>query len=415
MKEIKAENKLFNVFLLGDIKSEKNKIIQQYILNNNKEKRELEQENNINETDLTQSFEIHGETIKMKILEVPQLEQIFPSEQESSSQTHGILLFYSVADRDSFDKLKEIISKIIDMNKYEMPIVLVGNNSDESQRKVPYEEAKNFSEKYGLKYHETSKENNFVKMKDIFKDLGEQVLYQDILDKNKNNEKDKNIDTNKNKDNKDNKDKLSKTKSKTDIREKKTQLQKKREDEVREKRIKREKEMQLWYKKREREGIELKKKKAIEDKMKLIEKIKEDKIIQKQREKEVKEEFFNEKKEKYEKSKKEKEEGEKKNLLEKEKNKLLFEKKRKSEKENLKKLLLENEQNDKESIKQKKSKISSPQSSKSRQRKNFDTPNDQSFLNNTITDFYKSDKNSVNESQTRILKKNPTIEHFLKS
>ena len=151
MKETKTENKLFNVFLLGDIKSEKNKIIQQYILNNNKEKRELEQENNINETDLTQSFEIHGETIKMKILEVPQLEQIFPSEQESSPQTHGILLFYSVADRDSFDKLKEIISKIIDMNKYEMPIVLVGNNSEESQRKVPYEEAKNFSEKYGLK------------------------------------------------------------------------------------------------------------------------------------------------------------------------------------------------------------------------------------------------------------------------
>ena len=415
MKETKAENKLFNVFLLGDIKSEKNKIIQQYILSNNKENRELEQENNINETELTQSFEIHGETIKMKILEVPQLEQIFPSEQESSSQTHGILLFYSVADRDSFDKLKEIISKIIDMNKYEMPIVLVGNNSDESQRKVPYEEAKNFSEKYGLKYHETSKENNFVKMKDIFKDLGEQVLYQDILDKNKNNEKDKNIDTNKNKENKDNKDKLSKIKSKTDIREKKTQLQKKREDEVREKRIKREKEMQLWYKKREREGIELKKKKAIEDKMKLIEKIKEDKIIQKQREKEVKEEFFNEKKEKYEKSKKEKEEGEKKNLLEKEKNKLLFEKKRKSEKENLKKLLLENEQNDKESIKQKKSKISSPQSSKSRQRKNFDTSNEQSFLNNTVTDFYKRDKDSINESQTRILKKNPTIGNFLKS
>ena len=56
--------------------------------------------------------------------------------------------------------------------------------------------------------------------------------------------------------------------------------------------------MELWYKKREREGIELKKKKAMEDKMKLIEKIKEDKILQKQREKEVKEEFLSQNKEK---------------------------------------------------------------------------------------------------------------------
>ena len=342
MEETQSENKLFNIFLLGDIKSEKNKIIQQYILNNNEENIELEKENNKNESELTQSFEIHGETIRMKILEVSQIDQIFHSEKENSSQTHGILLFCNVSDRDSFDKLKEIISKIFDMNKYEIPIVLVGNNTNESQRKVSYEEAKNFSDNYGLKYYETSMENNFIKMKDIFRDLGEQVLYQDILDKNKNNEKELSIESYRNKDSKE-----IRTKPKVDI-EKKTLLQKKREEEVREKRMKREKEMELWYKKKEREGIELRKKKAIEDKIKLKEKIREDKIIRKQREKEVKEEFYNEKKEKYEKSKRDKEEGEKKNILEKEKNKLIFEKQRKNEKENLKKLLLENEQNDKE-------------------------------------------------------------------
>ena len=179
MEETQSENKLFNIFLLGDIKSEKNKIIQQYILNNNEENIELEKENNKNESELTQSFEIHGETIRMKILEVSQIDQIFHSEKENSSQTHGILLFCNVSDRDSFDKLKEIISKIFDMNKYEIPIVLVGNNTNESQRKVSYEEAKNFSDNYGLKYYETSMENNFIKMKDIFRDLGEQVLYQD--------------------------------------------------------------------------------------------------------------------------------------------------------------------------------------------------------------------------------------------
>ena len=397
MEETQSENKLFNIFLLGDIKSEKNKIIQQYILNNNEENIELEKENNKNESELTQSFEIHVETIRMKILEVSQIDQIFHSEKENSSQTHGILLFCNVSDRDSFDKLKEIISKIFDMNKYEIPIVLVGNNTNESQRKVSYEEAKNFSDNYGLKYYETSMENNFIKMKDIFRDLGEQVLYQDILDKNKNknNEKELSIESYRNKDSKE-----IRTKPKVDI-EKKTLLQKKREEEVREKRMKREKEMELWYKKKEREGIELRKKKAIEDKIKLKEKIREDKIIRKQREKEVKEEFYNEKKEKYEKSKRDKEEGEKKNILEKEKNKLIFEKQRKNEKENLKKLLLENEQNDKEYLKQKKSKILSPQSNKTRQKKNLDRENDQNFLFNTVTDFFKSDKRNKKESPTK--------------
>ena len=60
MEETQSENKLFNIFLLGDIKSEKNIIFQQNILNINKENTESEQENNRNESEITQSFEIRG-------------------------------------------------------------------------------------------------------------------------------------------------------------------------------------------------------------------------------------------------------------------------------------------------------------------------------------------------------------------
>ena len=393
MEQSKNEKKLFNVFLLGDIKSEKNKLIHQYILNNQQSK----PSNSENISELTQTFEIHGETITMKISEDLQTDQIFSSEK---GNTNGIILFYNVMDRESFDKLKQIILKIFNTNKYETPIVLVGTTSDNSERKITYEEAKNFSDNYGIKYHEISIENNCLNMKNVFNDLGEQVLYQDILDKEKSkkNEKEQNNEN----------IKEMKNKTKTDIKGKKTLLQKKREDEVRERRLKREKEMQLWYKKRERESIELKKKKAIEDKQKLIEKIKEDKIIQKQREKEVKEEFLNQNKEKYEKSKKEKEEGEKKNTLEKEKSKLLLEKKRKSEKENLKKQLLENEQNDKEYIKQKRSKIHSPQSGKTFQRRNYDPGNNQnSSIFKTISEFNNEEKSNLNE-----MKKNQTLTNF---
>ena len=78
MEESKKDNKLYNVFLLGDIKSDKNKLIQQYILNN-QQKTESSEEilKKENESEITQSFEIHGETIKMKILEDPKTVQIF--------------------------------------------------------------------------------------------------------------------------------------------------------------------------------------------------------------------------------------------------------------------------------------------------------------------------------------------------
>ena len=425
MEETKKENKLYNVFLLGDIKSEKKKILQHYIQNNSQYKNESEETNSENpekenQGELTQSFEIHGETIKMKILEDPQTEQIFSSETEISSQPNGILLFYNVNDKESFDKLKQIISKIIEMNKEEMPIVIVGNTSESDQngRNVSYEEAKNFADNYGLKYHETSIESNFINMTDVFKDLGEQVLYQDILETKAKKDPDKFKEIKSPEKENDNENTKSKTRSKSkgelsSRKEKKTMVQKKREDEIREKRLKREKEMQMWYKKKEREGIELRKKKAIEDKIKLKEKIKEDKLIQKQREKEVKEEYLNQNKEKYEKFKKEKEEGEKKSTLEKEKNKQLLEKKRKSEKENMKKLLLENELNDKEYLKKQRSKIHSPQSNpRSRQNKNLETNLDQS-INKTITDFKNNEKEYLNGSQ--VLKKNKTLANLFSS
>ena len=421
MEEPKKENRLFNVLLLGDITSDKKEILEHYILNNSQEKNQSEESNSENNqnnnSEMTQSIEIHGETIKMKILEDSETDQIFQSEEEISNQPQGLILFYSVTERESFDKLKKLITKLLEMNKEEMPIVIVGNISENSERKISYDEAKNLADKYGLKYHEISKENNCINMKDVFNDLGEQILYEDFSKKK---EKEKN---NINKHIKSPNMKLtdenikykSNSKSKGDSsysKEKKTLIQKRREEEVREKRKKREQEMQLWYKKREQESIELKKKKAIEDKIKLKEKIKEDKIIQKKREKEVKEEFLNQNKERYERTKKEKEEGEKKNTFEKEKNKKLLEQRRKSEKENIKKLMQENEQNEKEYLRKQREKINSPQTMrKSRQKKNLEASMDENMINKTISDF-KYSVESKNNNFPHALKKNKTIGNF---
>ena len=444
---INSEPKLFNIYFFGDEK-----------IFVNKEQKDLKKE-----------IEIHGEKINLNLLEHPDISIVSNEEKK----LNGILLFYNVNDTNSFNKLKETIEKLIDMNKYEMPLIVVGNNYNNQERKITYDEAKNFLDKYGIKYHEiNSGENVDINFQNIFNDLGEQVLYQEIIEKNneanldnnnsnekeiikesnentnkleeskennedknkeekgqneekeikeeKENEKEKNKILKKNKEKRAsfiNKPFKPKIKSETnDVKEKKTSAQIKREELVREKRLKREKEMQQWYKKKEYEGIEQKKKKEKENKLKFFEKLKEDKENQKKKEKEVKEEYSNQKKERYEKSKKIREEEEKKFNSEKEKNKTQLEQKLKSEKANIKKLLNQNEELEKKSIEQKRAKIFSPNSSFRKKRKNteFDLNNVSAILNNTISEFNISEESTKTKKIKNIKKLNTNTFQTLK-
>ena len=419
---LKSEPKIYNIYFFGDDK-----------IFGNKEKK-----------DLTKEIEIHGEKINLNLLEHADISIVSKEEKK----LNGILLFYNVNDTNSFDKLKETIEKIIDMNKYEMPLIVVGNKYNNEERKITYDEAKNFLDKYGIKYHEIeSGENIDINFENIFNDLGEQVLYQEAIEKNNENKTEKYINENSDKKNKleeiqetkeeenkeinkEKKEKEKKTQTlknniekkgsfinkpfkpkikneSNDVKEKKTTAQIKREELVREKRLQREKEMKQWYKKKEYEGIEQKKKKDKENKLKLLEKLKEDKENQKKKEKEVKEEYSNRKKERYEKSKKEREEEEKKYISEKEKNKIQLEQKLKSEKANLKKLLSQSDLLGKKNIERKMPKRFSPNSTFRKYQKNleFDLTNNSAILNNTISDF-----NIIEEiTKTKKIKNNKGI------
>jgi GTPase SAR1 family protein len=131
MSSSQSESKLYNIYFFGDIKSSEK------LFENLPEKK-----------DLTKELEIHGEKINLNIIEHPDISIV----SNEDKKANGILLFYNVTDVDSFNKLKETIEKIIDMNKYEMPLIVVGNNPNNQERKVNEEEAKTFLEKYGIKY-----------------------------------------------------------------------------------------------------------------------------------------------------------------------------------------------------------------------------------------------------------------------
>ena len=161
------EQKLFNIYFFGDKKSSEK------LFENIKEKEDLKKE-----------IEIHGEKINLNIIEHPDISIVSTEEKKAN----GILLFFDVNEVESFNKLKETIEKIIDMNKYEMPLIVVGNNPNNQERKINYNEAKNFLDKYGIKYHEINTDENKTNIESIFNDLGEQVLYQEVIDNKKENE-----------------------------------------------------------------------------------------------------------------------------------------------------------------------------------------------------------------------------------
>ena len=189
MEESKKEKKPFNVVLLGNIESEKAALLHKYIKKRfaikELKKMNINDENgeeNLNIDEVMNSVEIHGETVRMKIWDNVSANKLFSSSNKSLKVAQGIILFYSVSDRKSFNMLKLSLSKIIDFDKYDMPMVMVGNDSETPNREVSYEEAKALADSYGLRFYETSIKSG---MNEVFNDIGEQVFYNEYGDKSK--------------------------------------------------------------------------------------------------------------------------------------------------------------------------------------------------------------------------------------
>ena len=180
--EEEKEEKPFNVILLGNIESEKEALIHKLIkkrfaINQLINQNTSNINTNQNISDIMNSVDIHGETVKMKIYDNTSASKIFSYSNKSLSSAQGLILFYSVCDRNSYNILKSNLHKIMSMNKYDFPMVMVGNDSDSPNRQVNYEEAKSLADSYGLKFYEVSINSGFG-IKPMFEDLGEQVVYK---------------------------------------------------------------------------------------------------------------------------------------------------------------------------------------------------------------------------------------------
>ena len=121
--------------------------------------------------DSYKTFEnIGGENIQINILDTAGEEDYQNLFDSWLRQADGIVLVFSIDDKESFDLLADKYERIkknekIDEVKY--PIVLVGNKCDlEDKRQVSADEAKKYAKKIGCDYFEVSAltdQNNNIK------------------------------------------------------------------------------------------------------------------------------------------------------------------------------------------------------------------------------------------------------------
>ena len=179
-----SNKKPLNIVLLGDESSEKEKLMSKFLLLNSPQFQENEekiQEDKEEDISLFQNVihcvEMHGEKLKMKLWDNPSTDEFL---SPSIKIAQGILLFYSVKSRKSFEKIQKDLSKIIELGRFDIPIIVIGNHKTSQEREVTYEEAKTWADNYGLRFYETSIEKD-GSIKTILQDIGEQLLFQECI------------------------------------------------------------------------------------------------------------------------------------------------------------------------------------------------------------------------------------------
>ncbi len=92
----------------------------------------------------------------------------------------GVLFVYDLTKIESFNNLSEWIEEIGIYAPKDAQRILVGAKSDmEENRQVPFEQAKEFADKNGMKFFETSSKNN-LNVHEAFYSLSKDILMQKL-------------------------------------------------------------------------------------------------------------------------------------------------------------------------------------------------------------------------------------------
>ena len=121
-------------------------------------------------------LKVKDQMVKMQVWDTAGQERFNTLTASFFKATHGILLTFSLTDKNSFANTSKWLQQIRANAPKEAAIILVGNKKDlEAERQVPREEAEVFAQQFNVSYFETSACTG-EGIEEAFLFLGEQAL-----------------------------------------------------------------------------------------------------------------------------------------------------------------------------------------------------------------------------------------------
>lgn len=122
------------------------------------------------------SDEVNGKTVKLQIYDTAGQEKYRSIIKQYYRGNNGIIVMFDITDIISFNNIFFWIEEIKRYVDNEYVLFIVGNKSDkEAYRKVQYETAKKFADKYNANYYEVSAFNK-KSVDDLFRNISKELV-----------------------------------------------------------------------------------------------------------------------------------------------------------------------------------------------------------------------------------------------
>ena len=130
------------------------------------------------------TLNVEGKKVKLQIWDTAGEERFKNITASYYRGGNGIILVYDITDRDSFESLNSWLIEIEKNKSKDICKILVGNNCDkENERKVSYQEGKDFAEANNMKFCEASPKTSY-NVKTIFETLTIDIITNNLKNNN---------------------------------------------------------------------------------------------------------------------------------------------------------------------------------------------------------------------------------------
>jgi Ras-related protein Rab-1A len=148
-----AEDYFFKYLILGDLSTGKTSLLYRYCENSNPPQNLVDYK--------TKILELNKKSIRLQIWDVADDDRFKNFKKSYYKFVTGIIIIYDITNLESFKNLNNWLTQIEKCSTRKNIKILIGNKSDcENERKVKFEEGKEFAEKNNMKFFEISVKDN---------------------------------------------------------------------------------------------------------------------------------------------------------------------------------------------------------------------------------------------------------------